>query len=164
MNSPNEEPRISRRKMLVRSASCVLLASPGVYILGRKLTKPRPKVLTFEGPFSYEEDLPISNTEDFPVEISWIAFECEGLGNYLGLAFTFRGKKDPERVIDVGVTITDRNGNVCVSHTMHALDARLAPRQSPNGAVPFRVNSHHYNLDNVSPSEVGRIELSFLSR
>lgn len=159
------QPRSPRRWRLGIGVAVLL----GACLLIARLENAPPSAqrltLNFQGPFQFNQQLPLEDGSGWPVQLNSVGFDDPDIGNHVAIDFFFQGPKDRRRTLDVTVTARDPSGKVLVQEQVRCHDAR-DPDLSQTGHgtepdTPFLNNYVLVALDQVTPQQIAQLEITF---
>ena len=133
---PRTKGGMTRRKMLtVTAAGGTALALSGIAALHQWISDDQ-LVVTIEGPFEDYGYLPaerwgFEETDSFRLRL--IKFDADRHKDVVFVRFCFKGEEDPDRVMDVVLSVFAKCGR-CVARRQESLrDPRIEAKQIPTG-------------------------------
>ncbi len=163
MNDHRSNWKFSKRGLLFGAGIGALLIANIFGLKGLSVGKRQALELSFKGPFKYGQELPIENRQNAPVAIKKIAFADHDLGDFLLVEFSFNGKKEPGRKIDLSVLARDDSGRIIFRESVTCFDARIPPSSQilNEAGAAFSVNMRPISLNQISPVKIASLEMSF---
>ena len=129
-SQPRKEGGMTRRKMLAVSAAGVAIALPGITALYRWVSDDK-LVIIIEGPFEEygylpPERLDFEGTDRFGLRL--IKFDEDKYKDEVFVSILFKGEEDPDRVMDIGLSVIGKSG-ICVAQRQDVVrDPRIAAK------------------------------------